>query len=245
MMAEFTKIDAVTSHDRNEMFSLMEDHFEHMRRSRFEQDLSEKDWVLLVKDHGRVVGFTTIRLSKAKLTSGDALVIYSGDTLVSPKCRMDTTFVRGWFAGMRYLQSKHPELNLYWLLLCSGFRTYRFMPVYWNAFFPRYDIPTPVPWQHDIDLLAGIQFGHEYNKETGVVRFTHPQVLRVAIRDIPEGRHENPHIRFFAHKNSGHAEGDELVCLTRIGHDNLTRAGQRLWNCSNLSFKVTDHESEV
>jgi hypothetical protein len=245
MIVEFTQIPAVTKFDRDAMFSLMDDHFEDMQRSRFERDLCDKNWVVLVKDQSNVVGFTTIRLSITQLFSGDALVIYSGDTLVNPKYRMATNFVRGWFASMHQLKQLYPELPLYWFLLCSGFRTYRFMPVYWKTFYPRHDLPTPPEWKNNMDYLAETQFGTEYNKRTGIVKLLHPQVLRESIRDIPEGRADNRNVRFFAHHNPGHALGDELVCLTQICRDNLTRVGQRFWDSPDLSFRVIQNEPDL
>jgi hypothetical protein len=38
----------------------------------------------------------------------------------------------------------------------------------------------------------------------------------------------DPHVAFFAEHNPGHANGDELVCLTQIHPDNFTAAGHRM-----------------
>ena len=43
-----------------------------------------------------------------------------------------------------------------------------------------------------------------------------------------------PIFSFFAQRNPGHAAGDELVCLTEIHPDNLTRAGRRVWPVESL-----------
>ena len=45
---------------------------------------------------------------------------------------------------------------------------------------------------------------------------------------IPPGRLANPDVAFFARVNPGHEAGDELVCLTTLDDDNLTRAGRRM-----------------
>ena len=245
MIVEFIQAPAICLPDRDVMFALMDQHFENMKRSRFDRDLDEKHWVVLVKDTGQVVGFTTVRLIETRLSSCKALVIYSGDTLVSPTHRMGTAFVRGWFAAMRYLQKTYSDRALYWFLLCSGFRTYRFMPVYWKEFFPRYDSPTPTSWQKDLDDLADRVFGEAYHRDSGIVRFTHPQFLRAHFRDIPPGREIDPNIEFFSRRNPDHVQGDELVCLTRICRENLTNAGMRFWYSSSLSFEVIHHESAV
>ena len=38
----------------------------------------------------------------------------------------------------------------------------------------------------------------------------------------------DPHVAFFLKRNPGHGDGDELVCLTELSDDNLTRAGRRM-----------------
>ena len=44
-----------------------------------------------------------------------------------------------------------------------------------------------------------------------------------------------PLVRFFAAKNPGHLQGDELACLTEITRPNLTRAGERMMETPVLS----------
>jgi hypothetical protein len=60
------------------------------------------------------------------------------------------------------------------------------------------------------------------------VQLDRPQVLAGDLVDVPAGRAADPHVRFFLERNPGFVRGDELVCLTRIADDNLTRAGLRM-----------------
>jgi hypothetical protein len=242
VIVEFTQVPAVQPRDRDDMFALMDQHFESMVRHRFEEDLAHKDWVMMVKDAGQLVGFTTVRLIDTRISSRDATAVYSGDTLVSPAHRMGAAFARGWFVAMRHVQQSRPERPLYWFLLSSGFRTYRFMPVYWKEFYPRHDCPTPASWQADIDHLARMEFRDTYDATLGIVRLAHPQVLRRDVREIPAGRTKDSNIAFFERRNSGHLQGDELVCLTRIAKDNLTPTGMRMWDPHGLSFAVVKNE---
>ena len=59
-------------------------------------------------------------------------------------------------------------------------------------------------------------------------RFAQPQKLRGALKTVPDGRANDPHVAFFLAQNPGHAKGDELVCLTELSDENLTRAGRRM-----------------
>ena len=129
---------------------------------------------------------------------------------------------------MRALQATRPGEPWYWLLLSSGFRTYRFLPVFWRAFWPRYDAEPPRAVQEMLDELARERFGAAYDARAGVVRFAQPQRLRGTLAAVPDGREEDPHVRFFLARNAAHAAGDELVCLTELHDDNLTAAGARM-----------------
>jgi hypothetical protein len=51
--------------------------------------------------------------------------------------------------------------------------------------------------------------------------------------ELPSGRLADPHIAFFLERNPGWKEGDELVCLTEIAEENLTRAGRRMWHAGS------------
>lgn len=122
------------------------------------------------------------------------------------------------------------DRSCYWLLLTSGFRTYRFLPVFWREFFPRHDAPTPPGQQRMLDALAAFQCGQFYDPTTGIVRFARPQRLRAGLAELPEGREKDADIAFFLARNPGHACGDELACITEITAENLTRAGWRMVN---------------
>jgi hypothetical protein len=60
------------------------------------------------------------------------------------------------------------------------------------------------------------------------VRFENPQRLRAGLDNVPAGRENDPHIEFFLACNPGHAQGDELACLTELSRKNLTAAGRRM-----------------
>ena len=129
---------------------------------------------------------------------------------------------------MESLRRTLPDPRCFWLLLSSGYRTYRFLPVFWREFFPRHDGLPPPEMSHFLTQLAKRQFGGSFDPKNGVVRFTNPQRLRTALADVPVGRKHDPHVAFFLQRNPGHASGDELVCLTELCADNLTKAGRRM-----------------
>jgi hypothetical protein len=213
---------------RDEMFALLSRHFDGVTREQFERDLAEKDWVIEIESHGRLVGFSTLLVREDEFEGRALTAIYSGDTIVDPEGWKSPLLARTWIHAVNALRQEWPERRCFWLLLTSGFRTYRFLPVFWREFHPRLDARTPPATQRLLERLAGAQYGALYEPSSGLVRFPHPQRLRGALQAVPAGRTADPHVAFFLTRNPGHAEGDELACLTEISDGNLTPAGRRM-----------------
>jgi hypothetical protein len=205
----------LTRRDRDAMFALYTSYFATTDRVTFERDLAEKEWVvLLCDDDGNIEGFSTLM----RMTVGDATVFFSGDTIVAKHRWASFDLPRVW---SRYVFAEAGE-NTYWFLISSGYRTYRFLPLFFRTFYPRDTAMKPL-----VDTIATAKFGDAYDARTGVIRLATPAPLREGISD-PELRMNNPHVRFFVEANPGHAEGDELACLVHIDVANLTSAGLRM-----------------
>jgi hypothetical protein len=220
--------DALRPRQRDEMFELLSRHFEGVTRGQFERDLAEKNWVVEIRREGLLLGFSTLLVCEAQFEGRDLTAIYSGDTIVAPEAWGSPALARTWIAAVNHLRAASPGRPCHWLLLTSGFRTYRFLPVFWREFFPRYDVPAPPYQQRLLDHLAALRYGASYDAEAGLVRFPRPQKLRGPLGTVPTGRTSDRHVAFFLARNPGHAAGDELACITEIHEANLTRAGQRM-----------------
>ena len=218
----------LSGQQHDEMFDLLTRHFVGVTRDQFERDLAEKDWVVEIRPAGRLVGFSTLRVTQSYFEGAPITVIYSGDTIVAPEAWGTPALARAWIAAVNRIRATFPGQRCFWLLLTSGFRTYRFLPVFWREFHPRFNRPTPDPMQALLMQLARENYGTQYDADTGVVRFSHPQQLRGSLAVVPEGRDHNPHVAFFLARNPGHDRGDELVCVTEICETNLTPAGRRM-----------------
>ncbi len=211
-----------------EMLELLTQHLSGVTHEQFARDLEEKHLALLLERQDKLVGFSTLLAYTTRFEGASTNIIYSGDTIVTPDAWGTTALPRAWVAGVDALRATLPPGRCFWLLLTSGFRTYRFLPVFWREFFPRYDAPTPRATKDLLSQLARERFGTQFNSDTGVVRFTNPQKLRLGLKQVPAGREQDPHISFFLSRNPGHARGDELVCLTELRPENLTAAGRRM-----------------
>ncbi|MCX6951148.1 MAG: hypothetical protein NTV51_03040 [Verrucomicrobia bacterium] len=219
---------ALSAGERDAMFALLAEHFEGVTRDQFERDLAEKNWVVRLHHGDRLVGFTTLLVGESVFDGRTLTAIYSGDTIVAPEAWGSPALARAWIASVNHLRATLPPRPCYWLLLTSGFRTYRFLPVFWQQFFPHHARSTPPATQRLLDHLAGERYGGAFDRASGVVRFPHPQSLRATLASVPAGRIADPHVAFFLRRNPLHAAGEELVCLTEIHEGNLTAAGRRM-----------------
>ena len=148
----------LASQEKAAMFQLLTEQFDGVTPEQFARDLSEKNLALLLSRGETLVGFSTL-LSHTTTFEGDNVnIIYSGDTIVAPEAWGTTALPRAWVAGVEALRAELPPGRCFWLLLTSGFRTYRFLPVFWREFFPRFDAPTPPEIQRMLVQLGRERF---------------------------------------------------------------------------------------
>jgi hypothetical protein len=204
------------------------EHFDGVTREQFERDLEEKNWVIRIRRELRLSGFSTLLVRLVEVDGEIVTAIYSGDTIVAQDSWNSPALARAWIAAVNYLRVAVPQHRCYWLLLSSGFRTYRLLTVFWREFYPRHDAPTPKHHQRLLTFLARSQYNACYDASSNIVRFPVPQRLRESLSMVPDGRRLDPHIAFFLEKNPGYESGDELVCITEITEANLTQAGRRM-----------------
>jgi hypothetical protein len=218
----------LTRGQREEMFALLDRYFEGVTTEQFARDLAEKNWVIHLRRAGKLVGFSTLLARETRFEGQSLLAIFSGDTIVAPEAWKTPALARAWIALVNRLRAEKPLRPCYWLLLTSGFRTYRFLPVFWRTFFPRAGCSTPAMHGRLMKQLAREQYGENYDEEKGLVRFERPQQLRGPLAEVPCGREMDANVAFFLGRNPGHVKGDELVCVTEISEANLTAAGRRM-----------------
>jgi hypothetical protein len=213
-----------------EMFDVFCENFERSSLEIFERDLRDKNWVILIRDTERnaLQGFSTLALYEMDYQRKRISVVYSGDTIIRREYWGTPELPRSWIHTVLE-KSAHMPQPLYWLLISSGYKTYRFLTVFYKEFYPRHDKPTPPEMQALMEYLATQRFGSDYHCEEGIVRFQNGATpLRRGIAEVSDERLQDPHIAFYIAQNPGHVNGDELVCITQIHPDNLTAAGRRM-----------------
>ena len=213
-----------------EMFDVFCENFERSSLEIFERDLKDKNWVILIRDTecNALQGFSTLMLYEMNYQGKRISVVYSGDTIIRREYWGTPELPRSWIHTVLE-KSAHMPQPLYWLLISSGYKTYRFLTVFYKEFYPRYDKLTPPEMRAMMEYLATQRFGTDYHCGEGVVRFQNGATpLRRGIAEVSDERLHDPHIAFYIAQNPGHVNGDELVCITQIHPDNLTAAGRRM-----------------
>jgi hypothetical protein len=218
-------IDSLDAAQIAGMYALLADHFEGCSRRQFDDDLAAKSDVILLEHDGHLVGFSTC----CRYRHSETRILFSGDTIVAPAHWGSPALATTWLAAIDRWRAEAPTAAHYWFLICSGFRTFRFLPVFWQRFHPgptERDDPTLAPL---LQRLAEERFGGAYDPTSGIIRLPQAQVLRADLREAPPGRQRDPLIAFFLERNPGHAAGDELACLVALDPANQSRLGRRTW----------------
>jgi hypothetical protein len=216
------------------MYELMSTYFNGVRRSCFDADLAEKEAAVVLRDRStnEIQGFSTFMRLAVEVDGRKIVAFFSGDTIVAAQYWGERTLSRLWsqtvFGEADRIVAALPGTQVYWFLICSGYKTFRFLPVFFRRYFPNPDAATPKHAQAILDTLGHAKFGALYDATSGIVRLQHATPLREGIADLTEQRLRDPLVAFFADRNPGHSQGDELACITEISRSNLTRAGERM-----------------
>lgn len=219
------RVSDLTREQRAAMYALFAKYFTSEREP-FERDLDEKESVVLLSDGDRVAGFSTLMRFESVVDGSRVTVFFSGDTIVDRAYWGTPELPRRWSQHVFRCAESLPH-DAYWLLISSGFRTYRYLPLFFRRFAPSHD-RSEAREARLLHSIAAARYGAQYDAATGVVRLANRTPLRVAPPEERDRASVDPHVRFFLDTNPGHADGDELACIVRISRDNLTRAGQRM-----------------
>lgn len=218
--------------EREEMLKLMDGYYCNVNRDNFVRELEAKDWVILlnVEQSGRLAGFSSQRLVHGELQSAPVLAIFSGDTIVAREFWKSPTLAQAWGRFAVSMIDQAGTTPLYWLLLSKGYRTYRFLPLFFRTYAPALGVPVSAELQAVRQTLMQQLYGPAFNPHRSIIDGVaiNNYSLREGVADIDEARSKDPRIRFFAACNPSHAAGDELCCIAPITRANFTAAARRV-----------------
>ena len=230
LSSEVVARGALSSSDRDRLFAVFERHYERVSRERFEGDLAEKDFVILLREgaSGAVQGFSTQRVLTLKHRGERVRAVFSGDTVIDRAYWGEQELVRGWcrFAGR--VKAAEPAAPLFWFLITKGYRTYLYLPLFFREYDPCGERPTAPERKALLDALALAKFPADYDPATGlIVPGEAADRLRPDLAETPEGRRDDARVRFYLEKNPRCAQGEELVSLAEIVASNMKGVAAR------------------
>lgn len=219
--ADICPVASISKPEIDELFALFQTAFSASRQG-FESDLREKDYLLRVRAQDEQAGLQSFSTLKIYFPEPGVRLLYSGDTFTAERARCGHHLPSRWAQFVFCELPRQPGLEDYWLLLCSGYRTYRILPTFFQTYVPS---PEDHPrLKERLDRWAGQLFCERYNQ--GVVSPRWPTPLHTP--DPPARLQVDPHVRFFTETNPGHRRGDELACLVPLELGNLRPCGRRL-----------------
>jgi len=220
--AAITPVTDLSEKHVHEMLRLMQAYYHNVTPAQFVKDLEEKDWVIILWEGGRIWGFSTQMLFNHDVEGHRIQVVFSGDTIIEKNHRGSLALPVAWGRLMLSIMSQHPDRELYWLLISKGYKTYRFLPVFFREFYPSYVKEAPAFEKALLCSLGRQKWGDEFDSESWIIRASEgAQYLRPGVADITEARRRDKDIAFFEKANPGHAMGDELVCIARCHEENI------------------------
>jgi hypothetical protein len=227
MKTDFGTIPALGAGDRVELFRLFDRHYEGADARTFTADLDDKTHVLRLFDQqGVLIGFSTLDYRRARLDGAEVALLYSGDTIVDPAAWSNASLGSAWVASVLDLHAASgPPAPMWWLLLTSGVRTYRYLTLCVRKYAPAPSARLDEAAAGLLGRIARDRFGNLFDADAGIVRFARPHRLRGGLAQIPDHVAADPVVDLFLKRNPNHAAGDELVSLCELSQDNLTSIG--------------------
>jgi hypothetical protein len=220
----------LTTFERDRMYAVLSKYFDSVSRAQFEADLAEKEWVIILTDTsgGEIQGFSTLMRLHVVVDGHPVTAFFSGDTIIHREYWGEAVLPRIWGKHVFRLAATIQDARVFWYLISSGYKTYRFLPLFFREFYPTYKQPTPPEFKRVLDALGRTKFPSEYDEDRGIVRPAEAAPLKPGVAEITERHLQNPHIAFFVSANPGHVHGHELACLAELTPANLTSAGLRM-----------------
>ena len=229
---QILSVAELTPRMRDAMFTLMLRYFDGMQRNVFDADLAEKQWVIAINDpeDGRLCGFSTQMLLHTVVAGQKVRALFSGDTIVDRDHWARNPLAGLWGRFALALMQQDADCPLYWFLISKGYKTYRFLPVFFHEFYPRAGTTTPDAVLRALRSLGEAKFPTAFDPKTGIIltRCEKSCRLRAGVAEVTSRRLADPNVRFFCERNPGHADGDELCCLAPLSRQNFTPAAWKV-----------------
>ena len=214
--------DKIIEKEKTEMFLLMHSYYKNVTEENFYNDLSKKDKIIMLMEEEVLCGFSTQVLLKRTINNKKTNIVFSGDTIIDKQHNNSFALPIAWGKMMFSILNENPTIPLYWLLTSKGYKTYRYLPVFFNNYFPKPFIKL-TSFEKKLLLCVGQElFEEKLDTQRWILKAgAKDQHLRPGVADITESKRTKQEIVYFEKKNPGYMHGDELICLARFSENNI------------------------
>lgn len=219
LVARIARVPTLDGPTIDAAFELFQSLYLGAERERFEKDLAEKRFIILLRDEvdGALRGFSTVHVGDVIHGGRRARLVYSGDTVVHPAYWGQKRLQRAFSTILVREKLRRPGRPLLWFLISKGYKTYLLLAHHCPRSFPRVDRREDPDLRATLHWVAASRFGSAYDPSMGVVSYPSPRErVRAEVAPIDRPLMDNPHVAFFAQRNPGYNRGDELACLAQI-----------------------------
>jgi hypothetical protein len=216
--------------EREQMFGLLDRYYLGVTRETFERDLAAKEHVILLRaSTGELAGFSTLSRFHLALRDRSVLAVFSGDTIVGTGHRgsFETAhqICRYFFRTIQ----EFPCEEIYWVLICKGWRTYRVLRLLFEEYTPRAGSADQTAFCEVADAFGAARYPGFYRPEGRIIESPAlGQRIHPGSPEAIDRRRSDAEMLFFEQMNPHHERGNELVCVAPIRPDNFTVATRRL-----------------
>jgi hypothetical protein len=228
--------DDLTPAQWDEIWVLTQEFFD-VERDYAEAELRRRQTIALFRMNGALLGMAAIDITPLALRGQKVVVISTAHVLLRENWRGRNLLQKlGWRVFV-HTRLRHPLRPIYWFFDTFSYKSYLLLPRNFRVFWPRYDIPTPAGEAALMDTLASHVYGAAWRPALGIVVRSGQKRMRETTAPLILARDSDPHLEFFARSNSGHVEGDMLVCLCPLSLSNwltLARKAFHRWRRRRL-----------
>lgn len=231
LTAELKRVQDLTDEEILSCYELMRDNYNGLPKEAYINELKESYFftLLFFDVHNNIQGFTEFGIDMTDPTGQNYGCIYSGNTILNPEFWGSQTFMIKSAEVIGRIAGAYPEKKWVWLLLSSGHRTYMFLPLFSQRFFPaRQPERNADDLKGLLDVYAEKIFGEFWLPELGIVRFEkgshyEPYKMKPEIAQATWDKKFKPDIAFYIEKNPEFHNGDQLVCITEVHESNAKK----------------------
>jgi len=223
-------IGQLSSVQRTRMYDLFAANYDKTSEQQFFDDLSNKQFILLLTDEVNIIqGFSTVGVNPKGCGTADYNILFSGDTIISPEHWGTQELAKGFTETVGKLVASDEEKDWYWFLMSKGHRTYMYLAIFFEAYYPHVKEGHP-KLKQILDKVAFTLFGNYWKPEADLIVF--PESMGELSSELAQGtfdKQKNKHVAFFLEKNPRFYKGEELACITPLHLENFHPRMRKYW----------------